>query len=718
MCHELKFTILQKHDVHYKAVKADCREVKDNKLPVSRELLVLLCEAALVVFTGYSACLARAIFISAWAFSMWICEYCNIQVWKKLTDNFEENHNLRYSAIKVTKRGLTAHFLSDKSSKAGDPIKRRSVFWKKLPDFVKPVMLAYKILRRGMNFFSKEDGTALDRNDFLNILEPCLLHTSWCHLVVTPHSFCQGRASIEVNEGMSIEEIKHSCRWSNSSKAFDTYCRIDLVMMHPDAIHHEYPQSHKKWITKRLGWITKHFVQTPGPANKHAHYMMLSEECPEQFTELKAAGELPENYPVPECLVRMKMLQAERESEIFMKAQEKAEEQRQWKLRRREMHAAACHRVASSRKYDFYKNQSTLGLAGQSLTKNLSEFINHAVYGDKEDHVHFFSGKRSCICRTCPGRHKYSAKHDMGVGRTAGTTKRAMQTGLVKHTGDCMKQVQREKDGWPLIMYNNELTPVHKEAIDLIPKIDYYQFDFNESIGTCKLTPVEGTCDKVKLRKTWSIRSSRCITHAIKCWISPRYRSNNANRGARKPFFVTKMHTRLVYHFTLEYMVKGADGLPVQETEQDPDITNDEYEQRVMANYAAKSEDYELFVDENVTAEYRYRYREMTEKNRKDGISFRKAPAKHTGKSNEQGTKRRRLKTSHKEKPHTKPLSIVVHRLSQREIDVATNRTAHANSPGELEFLDNLWSDDGLSSNGDRWVTTEDCELVLEMTIH
>ena len=303
VCHELKFTILHKHEVHYKAVKADCREVKDNKLPVSRELLIQLCEAALVIFTGYTACLARAIFMSAWAFSMWICEYCNIQVWKKPMDNFEENHNLWYFTIKVTKRGLTACFLSDKMSKAGDPIKRCLVFWKKLPDFAKLVMLAYKILRRGTNFFSKEDGTALDWNDFLNILEPCLLHTSWCHLVVTPHSFCQGRALTEVNEGVSVEEIKHSCRWSNSSKAFDAYCRTDLVMMHPDVIHREYLQSHKNWKTKHLSWITRHFVQMPGLAEKHAHHMMLLEEFPEQFEEIKALKELPENYPAPECLV-------------------------------------------------------------------------------------------------------------------------------------------------------------------------------------------------------------------------------------------------------------------------------------------------------------------------------------------------------------------------------------------------------------------------------
>ena len=108
VCHELKFPILQKHDIHYKAVKSDCREVKDNKLLVSQELLVQLCETALVLFTGYSACLARAIFISAWGFSMRICEYCN--VWKKLTDKFEENHNLRASWVtKLLKLGTPSN---------------------------------------------------------------------------------------------------------------------------------------------------------------------------------------------------------------------------------------------------------------------------------------------------------------------------------------------------------------------------------------------------------------------------------------------------------------------------------------------------------------------------------------------------------------------------------------------------------------------------------
>ena len=579
------------------------------------------------------------------------------------------------------------------------------MFWKKLPDFAKPVMLAYRILRKGTNFFSKEDGTALDRNDSLNILEPCLLHTGWCHLVVTPHSFRQGRASTEVNEGVSIEEIKHSCRWCATSKAFDAYCRTDLVMMRPDAIYREYPQSCKCWKMKRLSWIMRHFVQTTGPAKKHAHHMMLSEEFPEQFEEMKALNELPENYPAPECLVHMKGFQADRESGIYIKEQEKAEEQKQWKLRRREMHAAACRRVTSSRKYDFFKSHSTLGLAGPSPSKNLSEFINQAVYGEKSDHAHFFSGKKSRISRTCPGKKQHTAREDMAVNRKK-TTSRSSQTGPVKRIGDCTKQVHREMEGWPRVMYKGKPTPVHDEAIDLIPKIDYYQFDYRETMGNCKLVPVEGSREKVKEGKTWSVRSRRCVAHAIKRRISTHYRMKNYNRGAGVPFSVTRSHARLVHHFTVEYMVKGADGLPVED---------DEYEQRVLENYAAKPEDYELFADENVTAEYRYRYRETTVKNRKEGTTYRKAPAKRTQKTG-RSPRSTREQSAYEELLLTKPLSVVVRRLSEHDIEKATKKSGE-NNMNEIEFVEHLWTDDDEHSNGDKWVTNQQGELALEMTL-
>ena len=638
---------------------------------------------------------------------MCICEYCNVLVWRKLTDKFDDSHNLQYSAIKVTKRGLTACFISDKTSKAGDPIKRCSVFWRKLPAFAKPVMLAYKILRKGTNYFCKEDGTSLDRNDFLNILEPCLLHTSWCHLVVTPHSFRQGRASTEVNEGVSIEEIKHSCRWSNTSKAFDAYCRTDLVMMRPDAIYREYPQCRKTWTTKRLSWITHHFVQTSGDYGKHPHHVMLSEEFPEQFEEMKKLGELPNSYPDTECVIHMRTQKVDRESEIFIKAQEKEEEQKEWKIKRREIFVAACRRTASARKYDFYKNRSMAGMAGPNPAHNLSDFINKAVAADKQEGMQFFSGKKSRISRVSKGARKFGAKFDMALRRTSGITNKGTQTGPVKKTGHSTQRVQNDESSWPKVMYQGAPRAVHEDALDLIPKVDYYQFEFRESLGTCKLMLVEGTREQVKKGKTRSIWSRQCITHAIKKRISPRYRMNNANRASQKRFSVTKSHARLVHHFTLECMVKGVDGLPIEESEVDPDVMDDEYEQRVFVNYDNKPENYEFFADEHVTAEYRLRYRKTTKKNKQEGTSYHKA-----------GTPCKSERNSVRKNGDfvtTKPLSVVLEKLSKKQIEAAV-RGANGEQD-RLQFVDNLWSDDDMDESADRWGTNAQGEEFLEIAL-
>ena len=96
---ELQFDIEHENYIHFKAVKANCREVSDCRIPVSTELLVEMCNAAMDIFTGYTACLARALFICAWAFSMRISEYSSVAVWKKPTDKTDKMHNIRYYAI-------------------------------------------------------------------------------------------------------------------------------------------------------------------------------------------------------------------------------------------------------------------------------------------------------------------------------------------------------------------------------------------------------------------------------------------------------------------------------------------------------------------------------------------------------------------------------------------------------------------------------------------
>ena len=96
---------IDRHFMHYKAVKADCGEVTDCRIPVSRELLIEMCNAAMEIFTGYTACLARALFICAWAFSMRISEYSSVSLWKKPTDKEDKSHNIRYYAIRMSNRG-------------------------------------------------------------------------------------------------------------------------------------------------------------------------------------------------------------------------------------------------------------------------------------------------------------------------------------------------------------------------------------------------------------------------------------------------------------------------------------------------------------------------------------------------------------------------------------------------------------------------------------
>ena len=84
---------------------------------------------------------------------MCISEYSSVSVWQKLTDKFNKAHNIRYYAIRVSRTGLSIRFISDKTAKAGDPIKHHTIAWKLLPDFAKGVKQCYEILRKGENYF-------------------------------------------------------------------------------------------------------------------------------------------------------------------------------------------------------------------------------------------------------------------------------------------------------------------------------------------------------------------------------------------------------------------------------------------------------------------------------------------------------------------------------------------------------------------------------------
>ena len=62
-------------EVDFQFVKDEGKETKDDKFPVSRRLLLELCNASDVVLTRYNVLLAKTMFLCTWAFSMRICEF-------------------------------------------------------------------------------------------------------------------------------------------------------------------------------------------------------------------------------------------------------------------------------------------------------------------------------------------------------------------------------------------------------------------------------------------------------------------------------------------------------------------------------------------------------------------------------------------------------------------------------------------------------------------
>ena len=71
----LETPISQENQRDFSVVLSHSKDIKDNKVPVSIELLVQLCSSAEQLFSGYAVKLAKALFIAAWAAYLCISEY-------------------------------------------------------------------------------------------------------------------------------------------------------------------------------------------------------------------------------------------------------------------------------------------------------------------------------------------------------------------------------------------------------------------------------------------------------------------------------------------------------------------------------------------------------------------------------------------------------------------------------------------------------------------
>ena len=195
--------ITEKQEADFELVYQQAKEIKDNKVPVSKSLLAVLCKAADKVFAPYNAALAKAVFLAAWGGYMRVSEY------SRTSDKDGNKHNLKEDALITSPAGLSITFRSDKTSKAADPYKHRFVSWKSLPSGARQAFQQYDKLRpkKAINYFCREDGVELTRNSVLNLLDTCLLLTSFSRLTVTPHCFRLGAASHDWLQGLSITDI-------------------------------------------------------------------------------------------------------------------------------------------------------------------------------------------------------------------------------------------------------------------------------------------------------------------------------------------------------------------------------------------------------------------------------------------------------------------------------------------------------------------------------
>ena len=161
--------------------------------------------------------------------------------------------------------GLSITFRSDKTSKATDPYKYRFVSWKSLPSGARQAFQQYDKLRpkKAINYFCREDEVELTRNTVPNLLDTCLLLTSFSQLTMTPHCFRLEAASHNRLKGLSIVEILEKGCWRPQCKAIEAYTRPDMVVLQPEDLYTHLPKYKRAWSHQKICFLARCMVENP-----------------------------------------------------------------------------------------------------------------------------------------------------------------------------------------------------------------------------------------------------------------------------------------------------------------------------------------------------------------------------------------------------------------------------------------------------------------------
>ena len=390
-------------------------------------------------------------------------------------------------------------------------------------------------------FFCTFDGQQLRRNDVLDMLDICLMHSSYRFLHVTPHSFRQGRLSQETLEGEDVTSVLVSCRWSLRSNAYEAYARSDLINKEPAAVFNAYPKYRREMSAARVKYLSHNWVHRPGPAETHPHDEILRQFYPDE--RMTIGPFIPISYPYPTAKAKMRTWIKFRKSGIHIRKQIAEQERIAKEKYRRKKVSQAVRQASLQRRYD-------------------TNF-------DKQNFVRIkkLPAKGQPKQRTVETQITVDAK-DQGI-----------QTGYEPSRNP------------PTILINDSAFPVHRDALDLIPDDNVF------SLSHVNNRHILCTANK---KDRWQRKASSAklsVTRTIKWRISPEWRQ--VKRRCKKQrglsTSLTQQHHDLIHYFLLEYLVKGERGLPVlvPDDYDENSVEADEYMEYVLGLYQNKPENYE-----------------------------------------------------------------------------------------------------------------------------
>ena len=550
-------------EADFELVKMQAREMKDNKVPVSRQLLKDLCQAADIVFAEYNVALAKVMFIAAWAGYMRISEY------SRTSGKNGNQHNLRNKSLLSSPAGLSFHFHSDKTSKGSLPMRHRFVPWRELPSLSRKAFQDYDRLRpkQAYNYFCREDGIELTRSYVMNLLETCLLLMDYRDLHVTPHCFRLGKASYDRLKGVNMREIEDRGRWGHKSKAIEAYTRPDIVVSTPQCLWEDLPKYRKQWTHQRLAFMANNTVEKASKLVVHPFHEMLSKFYPDL---MNYPERLPEQYPGPDALQRLSTIRKNRQSKVFLKQFSAAEAR---KLR------------------DCFSRGNTASMLRKEARKRIqgaSMPFSAMKYSAK---VGISANKAVQVSNQAPVVADFECQTDPVVVITPEEFQH-LETAVQSSSGPAEVAIPENPSLQEKLLIGFAEEPVfavtsfgHRLALTKKEALNRKKIDPKLSVSQLSLSARQRSDLRAKIRRR----------------ISKRYRDrrNNSRLPPRKqpkddhPLRKTRSVLRLMEYFMDEIKLRGEDGLPVWKEDLDPLVTDDDYEEEVLTAYKNKPSDYE-----------------------------------------------------------------------------------------------------------------------------